>query len=81
MSRESFGRVCDQWRIEHPFFEPEWTYRLEDAHFVLSMKDGDETKAKADIPNGPDLNGMVVSFVLSVLKAQIDLYNQYGIKI
>ena len=86
MSRESFGAICDNWVRENPDYEASWSFGIDNEHFYLNMAPlyGGKKKivtSKADIPNGPRLNKFLVLFVLELLKAQLVLYKQYGIKV
>ena len=86
----SIQDVCNSWNLDNEGYESSWEYDLESDSYKMEVKhlpggpivipSKTEVSTRSTIPAYKDsIGSAVVSLVLDVLKAQLVLFEDYGI--
>ena len=91
MMANSFGKICEGWEEKNSDYKVDWEYNVGEEEFLLRMHSkGDLTmtdepyvdiSTKAALPDSTSLSEFAVTVSLNVLKAQLELFRAYGIRI
>lgn len=83
---KSFSDLIDEWKTRNAGYDISWEYLLDEKAFGVKMSaictEAMETvSAKEVIPDTTRLTAEAITFSLNILRWQIDLYDNCGIRI